>query len=191
MAIIIPDAPPCVVVPAGTVLWRVHPAAMGAVWFGPDQRRPARFRFDAADHEFGVCYFGDSLAVAFLETLVRGAGRVVAHTDALQRSASALPVRRDLRVLQFEGAGLPRLGIDAGRTHAEPYAECQALSRDVHHRHPEIDGIQYRSRWDNARLCWALYDRAEPALGPLSATQPLGDRNVIGPVLDQYSIALV
>jgi hypothetical protein len=191
MVIIIPDPPPTLVVPARTVLWRVHPAGMGAVWFGPDLSGPPRYRFDAPGHEFGVCYFAETLGVAFLETTVRGLGRAVASADLQHRSVSTLPIREDLRMLQFEGSGLAPLVIDAGRTHAEPYDECRRLSSDVFHRHPEIDGIQYRSRWDNGRLCWAVFDRAAEKLGPVSSTQSLGDHNVIGPVLDRYLINLV
>lgn len=188
-----PDRLPVVVVPARTVFWRVHPRGRDALWFGPDSSRPPAGRFDAPAHEYGVCYFGDSLQVSVLETLVRGgdALRTVARSRLQERSASQVVVREELRLVQFEGPGLARLGISANQAHAFPYDECQRMALAFWRRPEGVDGIQYRSRWDNSRLCWAVYDRARDKLGAPSGTQWLGDPNVALPVLDHYDIGVV
>ncbi|HWK90252.1 MAG TPA: RES family NAD+ phosphorylase, partial [Longimicrobium sp.] len=161
MAIALPKQLPLVTLPARTGLWRVHRKELDALWFGPDRTRPPAGRFAAPGHEFGVCYFGDCLEVAVLETIVRSRTLpIVEQADLEARAVTQLTSTGDLRMLRFEGAGLPVLRVSAGQTHAEPYRECQQMALALHDGHPDVDGIQYRSRWDNSRLCWAVFDRA-------------------------------
>jgi hypothetical protein len=192
VAIRLPARLPLATIRAGTLLWRVHRETREAVWFGVDRSRTPMGRFDAPAHEFGVCYFGDGVAVAVLETVVRARQLpLVPRAELATRVVSQVMVGADLRVAQLEGAGLPVLGVDAGRLHAGDYAECQRLALDVY-RHPdEADGIQYRSRWDNSLLCWALFDRAADRLAVVGGTLALGDERVSGPVLDRYRIGIL
>lgn len=192
MPILLPARLPLATVRVGTVLWRVHPEARDALRFGVDPQRAPTGRYDAPAHEFGVCYFGDSVPVAVLETVVRARElRLVPRADLLTRVVSQVMVRADLRVAQLEGPGLPVLGVDAGRLHAVPYGECQQLALDVHRHADAVDGIQYRSRWDNSLLCWALFDRAADRLAVVGGALRLGDERVSGPVLDRYGIGIV
>lgn len=153
------------------MLWRVHGSRFGAVHFG----RGARGRFDAPAGEFGVLYVGATGAQSALET----------------RHLSTLSIAHELRFLQFEGRGLAHLGIGADRAHAEPYAECQQLALALWRAHPEIDGLQYRSRWDTSTLCWAIFDRAAHKLGPVRSAQRLGDVAVWAPLLDPYGVEVL
>lgn len=189
----LPDTLPAVVVPARTVLWRVHPRGRDALWFGPDPSRPPAGRFDAPAHEYGLCYFGDSLEVSVAETLIRGLGpiRAIARARLQERSASRVVLREPLRMAQLEGPGLVRLGASASLVHAHPYDECQRLALELWRHAEGVDGIQYRSRWDNSRLCWAVFDRARPKLGEPGGTLWLGDPHVVLPVLDHYDIGVV
>jgi hypothetical protein len=50
-------------------------------------------------------------------------------------------------------------------------AAPQSLARRIHADFP-VDGIQYRSRFDNDELCVALFDRADGKLGSIP-NQPL------------------
>ncbi|HEX2201945.1 MAG TPA: RES family NAD+ phosphorylase [Longimicrobium sp.] len=189
-----PPAPlPTVVVPARTVFWRIHPRGRDALWFGPDPSSGPLNRFDAPAREYGVCYLGDSLEVAVAETLIRvpGPARVVARARLHERSASQLVLREPLRVVQLEGPGLVRLGASADLVHAFPYGACQRMALEFWSHPDAVDGIQYRSRWDNSRLCWALFDRARDKLGAPLGTLWLGDPNVVVPVLDHYDIGVV
>jgi hypothetical protein len=181
MAIHLPADPPVVDLAVQSVLWRVHPHKKNALWFG----RAGKYRFDAPGDEYGVCYFGSSLGVTILETLVRGK-RVptIARTQLEGRDGSALSPTETLKVMQLEGAGLPSFGVSVHEVTGPDYTDCRDLSLRVWKEHPELDGIQYRSRWDNS-LCWAVFDRAERKFVSL-ATQWLGDTAVVNPAIRPY-----
>ena len=190
MPIVLPKRVPIATLPAGSELWRVHRREHEPLWFGPAPGTPPRGRFDAPGGEFGICYFGESIGVAALETLVRGSRRLLDGAELEARAASALQTRERMRFLQFEGPGLPRLGVGAERVHAADYGECQRMMLDLFGDHPGVDGVQYRSRWDTSLLCWAVLDRAREKLGPPRAPLWLGDAAVIGPTLDRYELEI-
>ncbi|MBW3629508.1 MAG: RES family NAD+ phosphorylase [Gemmatimonadetes bacterium] len=188
MAIPVRPRPRTVVLPPGTVLWRVHPRAYGPVYFG---REPTG-RFNAPAGEFGVWYAGASSAVSLLEALVRNASNRVVEQSALNaRVLSSLVSQQELRLFQFEGPGLAHLGVGAERAHGEPYDECQQLALDVWSALPAVDGIQYRSRWDTSQICYAIFERAAAKIGRGRGTQALGDVAVWAPLLDPYEISVL
>ena len=86
MPIVLPKRIPVAVIPAGSILWRVHRRAHHPLWFGPAPAPTSRF--DAPAGEFGTCYFAETPGVAVLETLVRGSRRVLRAILAL------LPVKQ-------------------------------------------------------------------------------------------------
>jgi hypothetical protein len=166
----------------------VHETRYGAIWYGTNADK----RFDDPGGGLGVLYLGESPAVAVLETLVRGSDRcIVDQREWNLRSISRVHLAGDLRVLQFEGAALKRFGIGAERAHAGGYAECQALSAHLYARQPDVDGIQFRSRWDTSQLCWAVFDRAKHKIRGAGASQPLRGSSIGDQVLDECEIQLV
>jgi hypothetical protein len=188
MAICLPARPPVVTVPVSRVLWRVHQSSLGPVWFG----RGRRYRFDDPEQVFGVAYFGESPAASVLEVLVRGSARCTVDQGEWEaRSVSRVHLREKLLTLQFEGDRLPVFGVDVERASAAGYKECQRLSAELHRDHPGIDGIQYRSRWDQTKLCWAVFDRASHKVSPALPSEPLAGSAVGDEVLDTYPILLV
>lgn len=187
MPITLPRNPPVVEVPVTQVLWRVHRLEHEPLWFGPAPGHPPQGRYDAPGGEYGVCYFGATPGVAILETLVRGLKVPIIPRSALQvRGLSALALSQPLTMLQLEGKGLPALGLSAHQITGPDVAECQDLARRVHHAHPDVDGIQYRSRWDNGELCWVVFDRARACFGSVLGTQLLDDPAVVRPALLPY-----
>ncbi|HEX2202873.1 MAG TPA: RES family NAD+ phosphorylase [Longimicrobium sp.] len=188
MPIVLPAKLPLVVVEPSRPLWRVHESSYGAIWFGTRADK----RFDDPAGGFGVMYLGESPAVAVLETLVRGSDRcVVDQREWNRRSVSQVYLAAELRMVRFEGPGLRRFGIGAERAHAGGYAECQALSAALHARHPDVDGIQFRSRWDTSQLCWAVFDRARPRIKGAGAPKTLKGSRIGDQVLDECEIQLV
>lgn len=190
MPIVLHRRIPLVTLPAGATLWRVHRREHGPLWFGPAPGTPPRGRFDAPAGEFGVCYFAESLGVAVLESLVRGSRRLLDRPDLEARVVSTIPLREPLELLRFEGPGLAKLGIGAEQAHARDYADCQRMMLDLFHSHRGVDGVQYRSRWDNSLICWAIFDRAQDKLSAPGKPDWLGDAAVIGPTLDRYELEI-
>jgi hypothetical protein len=185
MPIHLPPDPPVVEVPVHSVLWRVHARTRDGLWFGPGPGKPPTYRYDAPAGEYGVCYFGESLGVAIIETLVRGRRvPLIPRPELEARNATSFAPTEPLRVLQLEGEGLPAFGLSAHQVTGPDYIECQDLALRVWRNHPELAGIQFRSRWENS-LCWALFDRAETKLD-LQGTHWLGDPAVVGPALRPY-----
>lgn len=186
MPIRLPKDPPLVEVPTSQVLWRVHPLAYGPVWFGPATGDPPRSRFDAPTGEYGVCYFAASLGVSMLETLVRGRKvPIIPRAELEVRGVSTVALKTPLRMLQLEGRGLPGFGISAHEISGNDYRDCQDLALRAYQA-ADVDGIQYRSRWDSSELCWAVFDRAEDKLGDVLGTQRLDDPAVVRPALLPY-----
>jgi len=181
MAIHLPVDPPLVDLAIRAVLWRVHPHGRDVLWFG----RTGKYRFDAPADEYGVCYFGSSLGVAILETVVRGKRvPIIPRAELEARNGSAVSPVEPLKLMRLEGPGLPSFGVSVHEVTGPDYSDCRDLALRAWTQDPELDGIQYRSRWDHS-LCWALFDRAEPKLAPLS-TQWLGNPAVVNPALRPY-----
>src|SRR3712207_3935879 len=116
---------------------------------------------------------------------------MIPRTRLAERSIARVPVLRELRLVRFHGPGLVRIGIGADVAHGHPYARCQELALSFWN-HPEaVDGIEYRSRWDNDRLCFALFDRAADALDAPDQFLDLGDPRVFNPIFRLYGIGVV
>jgi hypothetical protein len=191
MPIVLPRRIPVAMLAAGSALWRVHRQVHDPLWFGPAPGSAPLGRFDAPEGQHGTCYLGESLAVAVLEAMVRGSRKLLDRTELEARAASRFVTTEPMRFLQFEGAGLARIGVGAEQAHAAAYDDCQRMTADLFAQHPEVDGVQYRSRWDNSLLCWAIFDRAVARLGSPGEARWLGDGALIGPVLDRYDLAVV
>jgi hypothetical protein len=149
-------------------------------------------RFDDPALGYGVLYLAETPGVAVLETLVRGASHcIVMRSEWKNRSITRVRLAEKLQVLQFEGKRLPEFGIGAERAHAGVYDECQALSAEVHASLPNVDGIQFRSRWDPSCLCWAVFDRAGHKIAGADPSVALHGSAIGEEVLDSYPIRVV
>lgn len=188
----LPASLPTVTVPAGRLFWRVHRTALGPVWFGPAPGDPPQNRFDAGAGEYRICYLGDSPEVAFAETLIRQPHtRLLTRAQLDERSISRIPVLRELKLVRFHGPGLVRLGLGADVAHGHPYDRCRAVALDLWGHAEAVDGIEYRSRWDNDRLCFALFDRAHDALDAPDHTLAMGRPDLLDPLLRLYDIGII
>jgi hypothetical protein len=155
---------PISIITAGTTLHRVHRTRNGPVFFGPGRDAsgnplPPVFRFDSPSGAFGVLYVANELSGAVVETLLRSPERqMVALSHVMSRSASQLRCSRDLRMVQLHGAGLQQVGTD-NAVSTGPYESCGLWADALWHHAEAPDGIEYRSRHDPDRLCWALFER--------------------------------
>jgi hypothetical protein len=163
---------PLDLVPAGTVLHRIHRAALGPVFFGPGPGNPPTYRFDSASSRFGVLYVGLSRAGAVAETLLRNPQRLMVSTsEIMDRAATELACRRELRIVKLYGSGLQVVGTDNAIS-TGPYGPC-GLWADALWDHPDQpDGIAYQSRHDSTEICLALFDRPDLTFD-IRSTKPL------------------
>ncbi|MBL0406255.1 RES family NAD+ phosphorylase [Microvirga aerilata] len=181
---------PIDVLPAGTVLHRIHRTSLGPLFFGPGPGIPPTHRFDSATGRFGVLYVGLSRAGAVAETLLRNPQRLmVATSEFMDRAATELVCRRDLRVVKLYGAGLQAVGTDNAIS-TGPYEPC-GLWSDALWDHPnQPDGIAYQSRHDSNELCLAFLERPDMTFA-IQSTKPLtGLLHEIAALLDAYGKSL-
>jgi len=173
--------------PGGWTLIRIHHRTHDPLYFS----RQDEGRFNAPHGEFGVCYFGDTLASALLETLIRSSKYlVVPRRELATRFATTFELSRPVRLLQLHSAGLVTLRLSAAFPHAVPYGECQSLSAEICNRQ-DVDGIEYRCCWDDSLFCVALFDRAPDSLRVIGDPIPLDDLHHIRPVLKAYDIGVI
>lgn len=146
-------------------LLRIHSPAKEPLEFC----RNCDCRFDDPQQRFGVLYGGLGLLGCAAETIV--GQRYSGHVDlppfdrralAEQRVARlVIPGTAKLALIDIVDIGLLMLGADARLTNEADYAASQAWSRALWEHPDEADGLLYRSRYDPAQLCVALYDRAQ------------------------------
>lgn len=190
--ITLPSSLPHVKVTAGSVLWRVHGTARDPRWFGPAPGDPPGNRFDAPSGEYRVCYLGDSPEVAFAETFLRGSRtRLLLRTQLSARSFSSVPVKRELTFVRLHGPGLVRLGVGADVVHGHPYRACQDLALELWSHSDRVDGIAYRSRWDDDRLAFALFDRAQDALDSPDLTVQVDRFHLLPSIIRLYDVGVI
>ena len=156
-----PGRTPVARVAQGAVLHRIHGEARAARWYG---RRDATSRWDDPDGAFGVLYLGRSPVGAFAEALLRTpTDRDVLWSRAEQKRQAAFRLLQPLQVAKLHGEGLAWFEVAAAQIALSDYTVPQGLARRIHDG-LSVDGIQYRSRFDNDELCVALFDRADTKL---------------------------
>ena len=164
-----PSGPPVALAAAGETLHRVHVAGNAARFYG---RRDATWRWDDPARAYGVLYLGHTEVGPFAETLLRRPHqRALIWSEVARRRLATFRTTEPLRLADLHGAGLGWFGVTAadvvgdhdGVTYPGAYADCQSISAMVH-QDSDLDGIQYRSRFDTDHLCVALFDRADHKL---------------------------
>ncbi len=143
---------------AGVVIFRIHPGAYGAVFFG----RTGNYRYDAPDcpnGSFGVMYAGEDLDCCFIESFGQTAGVPAVSSAYLEeRHFAELQLQSALRFVDLvEPGSLSRIGAD-GRLLTRSYKISQQWSAAFRNHPAKPDGIRYRSRRDPAKIAYAIYD---------------------------------
>jgi RES domain len=165
-----PAKAPVARIARGAALHRVHGEARAARWYG---RRDATSRWDDPDGDFGVLYLGRSAIGALAETLLRTpTDRDVLWSRAQRKRQAVFRLLEPLRLVKLHGEGLAWFGVTAAEIAESDYTVPQSIARRVHDVFP-VDGIQYRSRFDNDELCVALFERADAKLELVSNDNPI------------------
>jgi len=176
---------------AGVGFSRIHRTSHPPIFFSPGRGNPPAGRFDSATGSFGVLYIAETFAGAFIETVLRNpARRLIGMADIESRSVATLRTGRTTRLVDLQGQGLQRLGLD-GSIFTGPYENC-GLWADALYLHPDRpDGILYRSWFDPRQSCIALFERSDLGLTSASDSVPLTRLLAeIGGLLRRYHKAL-
>ncbi|HEU0015901.1 MAG TPA: RES family NAD+ phosphorylase [Longimicrobium sp.] len=178
--------------PAGTILNRIHPRGLAALFFGPPPGSPPRHRWDAPDGGYGVCYLAEQAFVAFAETFLRPPGILLLEMDDLeQRCLARVRTQRELRLIPAHDWGLHAIAATSAIC-SGPYAVSQAWSAAFHAHKVRADGIRYRASHDDGGFAIALFDRAAKAVKEVLSAS-LGDGEMakeLGKMLDRYGVGL-
>lgn len=147
--------------PKGTEIVRIHQSDKGPIFFGPAPGRPPGNRFDAPAGQYRVLYGAAELPGAFVETVLRRPGRILRRDEVNARAFSRLEIQRPLRLAKLFDEGLQWHGIDAGAISVDDYDVSRQLAIAFHARFADVDGVAYRSRYNNGQICYALFDRVQ------------------------------
>ena len=149
---------PIIAMPQATIWHRVHREVHDPVHFGP--RNPPANRYDDPACAFGTLYVGETLEVAFVETMLRNPKlRMVSLAEVMARRWATIQASRDLRLVDFCGPGLSAVGT-TGAVDTGSYRVAQAWAAALH-GHPDVpDGILYWSRHNPSLRCAAIFDRS-------------------------------
>lgn len=180
--------PLTVALPAGTELHRFYPAGLKPIYFD----RSLAGRLNAPDGRYGVLYAAAKPEGAFAETFLRTPGKTLLAPELIAAKGQArLQTRRPLTLIQLHGSGLARLGATAEVTHGGlPYEAPQAWSTALHDHPLQADGVAYTARHDDAEVCYAIFDRAAPALALEAKTEDLDNEEGFYLLAEHYGVGL-
>ncbi|HLM67052.1 MAG TPA: RES domain-containing protein, partial [Longimicrobium sp.] len=105
------------------------------------------------------------------------------------RRLTPLRTVRELRLVQLDGPGLNRAGVDGAVVNGNDYALSRAVSRLLWRRADQPDGILYPARHDNHLYAAAIFDRAQAALAPGPA-EPIDDE-LLRRLIQRYRFGLL
>jgi hypothetical protein len=154
--------------------------------------RSGRGRFDGPTQGYGILYAGEDEYAAFIECYGRVHGaRGVAEAVLKQRNLFAIASARPLVLVDLTGSNLVKLGADA-RISSGSYSIARAWAQAIWQHPLQVDGVRYRSRHDDERLCCGLFDRVRPHLseqnlGNLVDSHPL----LLSEILARYDYGLL
>lgn len=172
--------------PTGRVWQRLHSRIHEPIHFG----KSGDNRFDAPDGKFGVLYLGSDINAAFVETFLRQPGETLISADDLrQRLRSEVSASRQLKLVRIMGDGLARIGATAVVS-SGPYSLSQAWSLALWNHPEKPDGLLYRARHDDDRLCAAIFDRVGNVLSSATHGSLLEDPQELAALLDLYGVGL-
>jgi hypothetical protein len=154
--------------------------------------RSGKGRFDSPGQGYGILYVGEDVYASWIECYGRSHGpRGVSEMALKQQDLYEIESQRPLVFADVTGSGLVKLGADS-RLSSGAYATARQWAQAIHDHPQKVDGIRYRSRHDDARYCYGIFDRCvnelqEKNVGNLLESNP----RLLAKILDFYSYALL
>lgn len=167
---------------------RIHRLAHEPGFWG----RTGNNRFDAPHDEYGVLYAAETFDGAFIETFGDVSPKTVSVNSLTVRGVATVAPRRALQLVDFAGAGLSQVGLDA-RICTDDHALSQEWSHALWAHPSQPDGIWYAARHDASQRAVALFDRAASAVtvGALSGLMDSPQSTVTARALEKYGFTLL
>ncbi len=141
-----------------------------ALYFG----KSCTGRWNDPLNEYGVLYVGADAHVAFIEVYGRiedrretrrqeqerlNLGRLTVTTEELSKKFLVeITSSSELRFVEVDGSFFARLCVDANLVSGS-HDISRSWARAFYEHPAKVDGICYRSRHDNSRFCYAIFDR--------------------------------
>lgn len=155
---------------------------------GTGRRLPPANRFDDPEGKYGVLYAAADTEAAVVETVLGDLDPpFVARRDIEARGVALFELCRPLRLVKLHGDGLRTLKLD-GAISTAPHERPRPWSRALHAHPATPDGLLYRSRVDNDRLCLALFERARDRIAE-AERRPLIELAELPDILDRHGVA--
>jgi hypothetical protein len=160
----------------------------GAIYFD----RSGRGRFDSPDFGWGILYVGEDIYAAFIECFGREHGAMgVSEATLRGRNLFAIRANRPLVFVDLTGSSLVKLGADA-RLSSGSYQVARQWAKAIWEHPQQVDGIRYRSRHDDGRICYGLFERAESSLDSTNlGNLPDGNPTLLAEILAHYDYGLL
>jgi hypothetical protein len=148
-------------------------------------------RFDGPQQSYGILYLGADLHVCVIECFGRTLTRAVDEAELKSRNLFMLQSQCPLRLVDLTGAGLIRAGADS-RLNTGSYAQARKWIQAIWNLTPPPDGIRYRSRLDNDRFCYGLFDRTQASLAEFNQGNLIDAHAYeVAQVLNDYDFVLL
>jgi RES domain len=149
-------------------------------------------RFDSPAQGYGILYVGADPYASWIECYGRTHGaKGVSEIVLRQRNLFAIDTQRELVFADVTGNGLVKMGADA-RLSSGSYVAARQWAQAIYDHPQVIDGIRYRSRHDDERYCYGIFDRCadelrEKDLGNLIEAHP----KLLAEILEFYDYGLL
>ena len=175
------------VIPAGTLIHRVHHNDYDPTQFNPTHRGNARFSpiRTSDDDIIPTIYAGETFSCAVSEIVLRMPDALLIDPNTGKRANPVISARkfrefrhscvrttRDLRVLDLSTRGQRQLGVDHNALIAgavATYPATRAWAEAIHEVFPTIDGLHYPSHQVGPEFAVVLFGtRASESLDPIS-----------------------
>lgn len=168
-----PDKPPATlhlshfVMPAGTLLHRVHQERFGATEYNPTGGGSARFSplTNAAGAIVPTLYAGSTFHCAVMETAFHDVSYAPGLKTFQQKrlnglNHSVIRTAKDLTLVDLSTKALRRLGIERQHlidTPASEYDYTRSWAKAIHQFAPEVQGLRWVSRQDDQAQAYILF----------------------------------
>jgi RES domain len=154
--------------------------------------RTGKGRFDSPAQGYGILYVGADVYASWIECYGRTHGaKGVSESVLRQRNLYAISCQRELVFADLTGSSLVKMGADA-RLSSGAYTVARVWAQAIYDHPQGVDGIRYRSRHDDERYCYGIFDRCateiqEQNLGNLLTSNP----KLLAEILDYYDYGLL